>query len=668
MTWRVRTRRLPRTAAVIVIAAALGLATAQAQTLPQRVVGTPAPLLANPGFDVGNGAGQPIGWAVTGPQGSAVVINRAADRTAGPGSLQLTDPAAGSVSVRSEKVVATPGRDYRLTVKIKTGSGTPGSLYLEFWDFNRARVGVVDVAPEPSPEWQTVTLSAKAPPTAAHVTALIYGTQAPAGVSYWDEVDLEAAAPGYDPTLTQARELFLDDYRIESAHDVGRVVHPAKVSAAPVLRADRPWEDSAYIYGSVIKIGSTYRMWYTCYNDQAPNYHLCYAESKDLKTWTKPLGRGSIGYGDLPASKTNIVATHGGTVAYNPEAPADRRYAMLTFRSGTVNDTLGYYTRFSADGYTWTEITAKPQLLDGDVSNLAWDPVTKRYVATIKKRMFTARTPGTYERSAFVATSPDAIIWTEPTLAVSGDYADDGRAEELGGLEGQIYGMPAIRYESTYLGFPWVFSLTDFTSGEHKAAADGPVEVQIASSRDLLDWHRPVRDPVIATGTPGAWNDGAHYTASTLHVTPETVSLLYGAFNNEHGGADPSDPNRDRHIGNIGLAGWRRDGWVSLSNGAAGGVGDPGQLITKPITVPAGRLHLNAATRPEGKLVVEVLDAQGRVIEGFGRDQAVPITGDRLDAEVSWRGGRQLSELRGQQVKLRISIENADLYSFWVAD
>jgi hypothetical protein len=104
------------------------------------------------------------------------------------------------------------------------------------------------------------------------------------------------------------------------------------------------------------------------------------------------------------------ILRHGSVVVMiNPEAPADRRYAMLTFRSGTVNDTLGYYTRFSADGYTWTEITAKPQLLDGDVSNLAWDPVTKRYVATIKKRMFTARTPGTYERSAFVATSPAAL-------------------------------------------------------------------------------------------------------------------------------------------------------------------------------------------------------------------------------------------------------------------
>jgi hypothetical protein len=658
--------RLSKGLGLITLLVIIGLTTAQAQSLPQRVVGAPAPLLANPGFDAGNGAGMPIGWAVSGPQGSAAVINRQADRTAGLASLQVTDAAGSSVAVRSEKVVATPGREYTLTIKAKTGSGTPAALYLEFWDFTGARVGVVQTQPETSTQWQTVTLSADAPATAAHVTALIYGTQAAAGVSYWDEAELIMEPAAYRPELSSARELFLDDYRIESAHDVGRVVHPATTTADPVIRADQPWEDSAYIYGSVIKVGSTYRMWYTCYNDQPPNYHLCYAESTDLEQWTKPLGRGSIGYGELPASKTNIVATWSGTVAYNPEAPADRRYVMLTFRSGTVNDTLGYYTRFSADGYTWSEVGAKPVLLDGDVSNLSWDPVSKRYVATIKKRMFTARTPGTYERSAFVSTSPDAITWTAPTLAVSGDYADDGRAEQLGGLESQVYGMPVMRYESGYVGFPWMFALTDFTSGEHKAAADGPVEVQVASSRDLTEWHRPVRDPVIKTGQPGSWNDGAHYTASTLHVTPETVSLFYGAFNNEHGGADPNDANRDQHIGQIGKATWRRDGWVSLTNGAAGGTGDPGQVITKPIVIDGARLHLNAEVRPRGSIVVEVLDAEGTVIDGFGRTDAVPVRGDQLDAVLTWRSGKTLKSLSGQPIKLRISIENADLYSFWI--
>src|SRR5688500_9978740 len=64
----------------------IGRTAAQAQSLPQRVVGTPAPLLANSGCDVGNGSAMPIGWAVSGPAGSATVINRQADRTAGVAS------------------------------------------------------------------------------------------------------------------------------------------------------------------------------------------------------------------------------------------------------------------------------------------------------------------------------------------------------------------------------------------------------------------------------------------------------------------------------------------------------------------------------------------------------------------------------------------------------
>ena len=96
-------------------------------------------------------------------------------------------------------------------------------------------------------------------------------------------------------------------------------------------------------------------MWYDCNNDVAPGYYLCYAESQDGVTWTKPLGRGTVGYKDIPASQTNLVIAGGGTVAYNPDAPADRRYALMQFHTGVVNETLGYYAYFSPDGYHWTQ-------------------------------------------------------------------------------------------------------------------------------------------------------------------------------------------------------------------------------------------------------------------------------------------------------------------------
>jgi hypothetical protein len=32
---------------------------------------------------------------------------------------------------------------------------------------------------------------------------------------------------------------------------------------------------------------------------------------------------------------------------------------------------------------------------------------------------------------------------------------------------------------------------------------------------------------------------------------------------------------------------------------------------------------------------------------------------------VTWKGGKTLASLRGQQVKFRFNLTNADLYSYW---
>lgn len=646
----------------VVLSAFAGLASASAQQLPQPVVGRPGGLLSNGGFDVGDRTGHPIGWSTLGAADDARIVNLQAGRTAGLGSLRITDTSGEGVSVLSDRIVAAAGKQYTVHAQLKGVTGTPPNLTLRFYDFNQTVLDSKAVSPTFSTDWQTVTVTGVAPENTSQVSVII--STAAAGTSYWDEMSLTAAQPAYDPALGNARELFLDDYRIASATNVGRVVHPATKRPAPVLRADQPWESSAYIYGSVYNINGVDRMWYTCYNDQAPNYYLCYAESRDGVHWTKP-HVGTIGYKDIPASQTNMVLAGGGTVAYNPDAPPDRRYAALSFHSGTVNDTLGYYAFFSPDGYHWTSAQEKPVLLDGDVSNVTWDPTSHRYIATIKKRMFTSRTPGIYDRSAFVATSTDFLHWTNPQLAVSGDYADDGAAEAINGLEGQVYGMPVFPYESTYIGLPWMFSITDYTTGASASAGDGPITPQIASSRDLLDWSRPVRDPVVLPGQPGAWDDGTIYTASDVLVDSSTVSLYYGGFNGWHGGVVAGDPSRDHQVGQVGLATWRRDGFVSLTNAAVPGTGDPGQVTTKPVTFTGSTLHVNAVVHPQGSVQVQVLDAgTGQPIPGY---TSQVISGDRLDAAVAWNGGQSLAALAGRQVQFRFELTNTDLYSYWVS-
>jgi hypothetical protein len=656
--------RRPLLPALIVVTAAAVLPTSASGTTPPTTVDATTGLLPNGGFDIGDRSGHPVAWAVDGSTAGATVVNLSAYRTAGLGSLQTTNTAGGTVSVTSQRVVAVPGNDFTLTARLKGRSGTPPTVSLIFTSFENTVLDTRAVSPTANTDWQTVTVTGVAPANTSTVSVRIAATPDQVGQYYWDQVTLQKAPAPYDPNLGTARELFLDDYRIESTKDVGRVVHPAEKLPDPIISPEFPWESSAYIYGSVFKIGDVYRMWYDCNNDVSPGYYLCYAESRDGVGWTKPLGRGNVGYKDIPASKTNLIIAGGGTIAYNPDAAPDRRFSLMQFHSGVVNDTLGYYVYFSPDGYTWTSGGDRPVLLDGDVSNVTWDPRTRQYIATIKKRMFTSGTPGIYNRSAFLSTSTDFLHWSTPILAVSGDYADNGAAQALGGVEGQIYGMPVLPYESTNIGLPWVFLITNYTVGSQSGAGAGPVLPEVASSRDLVNWSRPVRDPVLTPGEPGAWDDGALYTASNALVTDRTVTMYYGAFNADHGGPDLTDPNHVDYRGQSGMATWRRDGFVSMTNASRPHSGDPGFVVTKPVAFTGSELNVNTVVHKGGSLKVEVLDAAtGAVIPGF---TSKPITGDQYGADVKWTGHVRLSTLAGKQVKFRFSLAGADLYSYWV--
>jgi hypothetical protein len=149
-------------------------------------------------------------------------------------------------------------------------------------------------------------------------------------------------------------------------------------------------------------------------------------------------------------------------------------------------------------------------------------------------------------------------------------------------------------------------------------------------------------------------------------VTDKEIQFYYAGFNNGHGGADPADPNRDNHRGQTGLATWRRDGFLSLTNRSVPGTGDAGELVTKPIVFSGRDLHVNHAVLPRGEIRVSVLDASGAEIPGYGARQAVPLRGDSLDTAVRWAGGRTVAQLAGQEVRLKFSVVNADLYSFWL--
>jgi hypothetical protein len=652
---RVR-RRVRRAIALAVVGCAVVAAAgspAAGGPLPDPVVAVDGNLLANPSFEAADPSGHPQSWVLgADPSATGATVNSlvTADQNVHTGKTSLTvvDPTDNNISVRSADVTAQPRVSYTAKAWVKNKSGSSAWFYLEFWDAARAKISDAVAKPAASSSWQQVSLTATAPAGTVHVTVLIYGTvtAGTGGTSWWDDASLTAAqVTALNPALGPARELFLDDKRIESATNVGRKPHPADKRGAPVIVADKAWESTVYIYGSVITgsgTGPAYKMYYTAYNNALGKYLLCYATSTDGLSWTKPnLGR----YPFNNSTANNIVRDGGGTVLFDPD-PADAKpYKLMTY----VGDPQGYYAYSSANETDFTAVSSSPALPYGDVSNVSYDPVKKQFIATTKQRMLIGVTPGTNDRAAFVSTSPDFVTWSTPRMAVEGDTADTGRAIGNGFIDSQIYGMPVYQYESTYVGFPWVFDIDNSTSS---AAGGGPIEPQLATSRDLIQWSRPVRTPVLPLGQEGAWDDSMIFTSTTLQVSSDKVTVYYGGFNVGHAGGAGQKAS-------IGLASWRRDGFVSMHNAGD----DAGAVVTKAVTFTGGTMHVNAAVPTGGSLRVEILDAStGSPITGFS---ATGVSGDATDLPVQWTGGVALSTLAGRPVKLKFSLDGSDLYSYW---
>ncbi|MDE2927824.1 MAG: hypothetical protein OXT71_15625 [Acidobacteriota bacterium] len=87
-------------------------------------------------------------------------------------------------------------------------------------------------------------------------------------------------------------------------------------------------------------------------------------------------------------------------------------------------------------------------------------------------------------------------------------------------------------------------------------------------------------------------------------------------------------------------------------------------MVTRPIRFQGDRLLLNFSTSAAGSLRVEIQDAAGRPLEGYGLEDCPPTFGDKLEREVRWKQGPDVGGLAGQTVRLRFVLKDADLFAF----
>jgi hypothetical protein len=109
----------------------------------------------------------------------------------------------------------------------------------------------------------------------------------------------------------------------------------------------------------------------------------------------------------------------------------------------------------------------------------------------------------------------------------------------------------------------------------------------------------------------------------------------------------------------IGLATVPLDRFVSLTASDRWG-----WATTRPFWVEGGEVEVNVEAA-NGELAVEVLDADGKPVPGFSREEASVLRQvDGLRVPVRWKNRRDLSQLRGRVVKFRLWLRGGSIYAF----
>ena len=624
----------------MVLVAAQSVATAENQNL-----------VANPSFELADAEGVVADeWKTR----AGIQVERVVGKgRTGNASVRFTDdnPQQGQM-LESRRMPARPGGKYTAAAWLRTTQACRPGVYLNFYDFNGRRIEHrYERVAKPADQWQQVVVMQTAPESAWEVAVAIYAYVGDVGVFDADDAELTVVggdapgAPGLTPVepgeksvyeIGQRRELFVDDFLMDGASGgvTRRLHHP--VPREVVLQLDQPWEGETSAYFATVRDGDRVLMYYR--GQVAPGSEgqvCCLAESRDGIHFE----RVQAGLFEYNNSKDNNivwkgVGAHNFTpfLDSNPEATQDERFKSVGYSHHGGG--LGVFG--SPDGIHWRELLDRPAITNGafDSQNLAfWDPLRKCYVDFHRKGRNGVR-------DIMTCTSQDFRTWSEPVFLEYGDTRQE-----------HLYTNAIQRYRRAphlYLGFP-----ARFVPGRTKVQDREPPGVSDAifmSSRDGRKFERWSNAFIRPSTEPEVWTDRNNYPASGLIETgPEELSIYW----TEH----------YRHPGmRLRRGVLRKDGFVSLQS-----AGKVGEVLTRPLRFAGNTLEVNYATDAIGWIRFELCKVDGTPIEGFTLYDSEILFGNELQHPVQWRGG-SLAEIGNEPVRLRIRMENADLYSLRFTD
>jgi hypothetical protein len=456
------------------------------------------------------------------------------------------------------------------------------------------------------------------------------------------------------------RQLFVDDFLIDSTNLQRRwhaaTYHPAN----PVLKPERPWElrddaaertrttpnPTAMVFSDGVFFDPKdrlFKMWYM------GGYAMttCLATSTDGIRWERP---------ELDVvPRTNIVSTanrDSSTVWLDLQEPDPRRRYKMSF---FYDRRLELYV--SPDGVHWQGI-GQTGTTD-DRTTFFFNPFRNVWCFSLRANQYLGSVSGRYRQYWESPSFAPAPGWNgnPPVAWVKADSRDFSRQGMT--TRPELYNLDCVAYESVMLG---LFSIWRGESGDREKIN----EVTLGFSRDGFHWDRPNRQSFLpVSDAPGSWNWANVQSAGggCLVVGDE----LYFYVSGRQGRPGSNSPG----VCSTGLATLRRDGFASMDftpdrARVMRKPDDGGMLTTRVITFGGEHLFVNADVR-NGQLRAEILDEAGNVIAPFTRDACVPIAADGTRQRIRWRNVASLAAVKHRQVRVRFSMTYGQLFAFWVS-
>jgi len=242
-----------------------------------------------------------------------------------------------------------------------------------------------------------------------------------------------------------------------------------------------------------------------------------------------------------------------------------------------------------------------------------------------------------------MATSEDFEHWTDHGEVLTPNGGDPPETE--------FYGMVGFRYLGWSLGFLEMFKILERRLDTQLVRLDSNGRPKrFMQGQTFLDH--------------GDWSDWDASWAFPGNCAPirvgEELRIYYHGRKTLHW-SDPATGGVG-HIGAIGLARIRKDGWVYMQAGADGGT-----LTTAPLQSQGCCISVNADAS-EGELRAELLDEKGKVIPGYSLDNCYPLKTDATYWKLNWAGKWDLQEMMGRKISIRFQLTGTKLYAFRFRD